>query len=999
MEITLELIESYCGGLNKEQLYLTLVKLAQMKRRTIHPIKHLRYLHILLIVILTLSNPVRSVRANSGIEALMNKRAGLMITRLHEINQIGDLSKMRAHWVDRETILWDVVQKENYTYTLHYSSQGNLEAVEDQEIPIMRADSIDEDLQSKFPHLSGYTAFKLGSEYLERVPELLKGQTAVSARDEAGRLVDATSLQIPGALDDLYPYNGPLGVSYEVNGIAIRVWAPTARTVMLHIYDTSSSESPSLTAPMEFDQANGVWTAIGGDEWTGKYYLFEVEVYVPSTGRVEKNLVTDPYSVSLGINSKKSQVIRLSADNLKPPGWDDLEKPEIDAPEDIVIYELHVRDFSAFDSTVPPTYRGTYLAFTQSNTDGVQHLKTLAAAGVTHLHLMPVFDFASVNEDPAQRTEPNNYILSNYPGSSQQQQEVITATQETDAYNWGYDPYHFTTPEGSYSTNPDGTKRIVEFRQMIQAINSMGLRVIMDVVYNHTSASGQDSKSVLDRIVPGYYHRLDKSGIVETSTCCQNTATEHHMMEKLMIDSMVTWAREYKVDGFRIDLMGHHMLSNVTKLRETLDELTIENDGVDGKAIYIYGEGWDFGEVARNARGTNASQLNIGGTGIGVFNDRLRDGARGGTPFSDPRLQGFITGLYNQPNSSEQDGLSSQKEKLLRYTDWIKLGMAGNLANFPLINAVGKIVPGAEIDYNRQLAGYTKDPQENIVYVSAHDNETLFDAVQLKAATDASIDDRVRMHNLGLSLVLLSQGVPFLHAGDEILRSKSLDRNSYNSGDWFNRLDFTYLSNNWGVGLPGGENKVRWDILRPLLADDDISPSTRNIQSSLAHTIEMLQIRKSSRLFRLRTAEEILQRVSFLNNGPNQIPGLIVMILSDKPRPDLDPGVEQIVVLINANKEEISFSDPSFKGGTLSLHPVQQESQDDRVKSSLFDPKGGTFTIPGRTSAVFVSQSFSAGEKDTFTITAGSVTLLGIIAFGAITFIKKRQALKKRLSG
>lgn len=975
---------------------ITLVKLATMKRRTFISFHYLQYLHILLIFIFSI--PIRAVGARSVTEEFIQDSVGHMITVFKEISQAGDLSKMRAHWINRETIVWDVSKESNDTYTLHYNSLGNQNLVVDQEIPLTLTESTPSDIQSKFPHLSGYTILKIGSEYLEHVPELLKGQVAVSARNEAGRLVDATSLQIPGVLDDLFPYNGPLGVSYEENGIAIRVWAPTARKVTLHLYDDSSSENPLLSEPMEFDLANGVWTATGGDEWTGKYYLFEVEVYVPATGRVEKNLVTDPYSVSLAVNSKMSQVIRLSSDNLKPPGWEDLEKPELDAPEDIVIYELHVRDFSAFDFTVPPAYRGTYLAFTQSNTDGVQHLKALAAAGVTHLHLLPVFDFASVNEDPSQRTEPNNYILSNYPGSSEQQQAVILETSETDAYNWGYDPYHFTTPEGSYSTNPDGTKRIIEFRQMIQALNSIGLRVIMDVVYNHTSASGQDSKSVLDRIVPGYYHRLDKFGAVETSTCCQNTATEHNMMEKLMIDSMVTWAREYKVDGFRIDLMGHHMLSNITNLRKALDELTIENDGVDGKAVYIYGEGWEMGEVVKNGRGTNASQQNIGGTGIGVFNDRLRDGARGGTPFGDPRLQGFITGLYNQPNSSEQDGLTRQKEKLLHYTDLIKLGMAGNLADFPLVNADGETVTGSEIDYNRQPAGYTQDPQENIVYVSAHDNETLFDAVQLKAPTDTSPSDRVRMHNLGLSLVLLSQGIPFLHAGDEILRSKSLDRNSYNSGDWFNRLDFTYLSNNWGAGLPGGENTVRWDILRPLLADDDRAASIRDIQASLAHTIEMLQIRKSSRLFRLRTAEEILQRVSFLNNGPDQIPGIIVMVLSDKPRPDLDPQLEQIVVLINATKDEVSFSDPIFKGGTLSLHPVQQESQDELVKSSRFDSKSGTLTVPGRTSAVFVSQSFTAGEKDTFAITAGSITLLGILAFSMLAFIRKRQALKKRLS-
>src|SRR5512145_2700531 len=188
---------------------------------------------------------------------------------------------------------------------------------------------------------------------------------------------------------------------------------------------------------------------------------------------------------------------------------------------------------------------------------------------------------------------------------------------------------------------------------MVQALNQAGLRVVMDVVYNHTNASGQEAKSVLDKIVPGYYHRLNADGAVETSTCCQNTATEHAMMRKLMVDSVVTWATQYKVDGFRFDLMGHHMLDDMKAVRAALDALTLENDGVDGKLIYVYGEGWDFGEVANNARGKNATQLNIAGTGIGVFNDRLRDAVKGGSPFSDPRDQGFVTGLGFTSNDNE----------------------------------------------------------------------------------------------------------------------------------------------------------------------------------------------------------------------------------------------------------------------------------------------------------------------------------------------------------
>src|ERR1043166_8613945 len=206
---------------------------------------------------------------------------------------------------------------------------------------------------------------------------------------------------------------------------------------------------------------------------------------------------------------------------------------------------------------------------------------------------------------------------------------------------------------------------------MVDSLSHLGLRVVMDVVYNHTNASGQNDKSVLDRIVPGYYHRLNADGNVETSTCCQNTATEHDMMEKLMIDSVVTWATQYKVDGFRFDLMGHHMKRNMLHLRQALDALTLEEDGVDGSSIYVYGEGWNFGEVADNARGEQATQLNMAGTGIGTFSDRLRDGVRGGGPFSGLQEQGFATGLYYDPNATNQGSAADQLERLLRYSDWI----------------------------------------------------------------------------------------------------------------------------------------------------------------------------------------------------------------------------------------------------------------------------------------------------------------------------------------
>ncbi|MDQ2693067.1 MAG: DUF3372 domain-containing protein, partial [Chloroflexota bacterium] len=413
---------------------------------------------------------------------------------------------------------------------------------------------------------------------------------------------------------------------------------------------------------------------------------------------------------------------------------------------------------------------------------------------------------------------------------------------------------------------------------------------------------------------------------------------------------VVAWAKEYKVDGFRFDLMGHHMLEDMQAVRAALDALTLEADGVDGKSIYIYGEGWDFGEVADNARGKNATQLNIPGLGIGVFNDRLRDAVRGGNPFDDVRLQGFATGLVLTNNASEQRDAEDQQIQLNNYMDWIRLGLAGNLAGYEIVRADGSTVPGRLISYNGAPAGYTADPQENIVYVSAHDNQTLFDAIQVKAPDDATLADRVRMNNLALSVVMFSQGIPFFHAGDDILRSKSFDPNSYNSGDWYNKLDWTYESNNWGVGLPI-EGTGQWEIYQPLLAEPALAPARTDIEFASAVFRELLQIRKSSKLFRLESAEQVENSVSFLNTGPEQTPGLIVMRLDDAE--DMDPVYDEIVVLFNARPEQVIFGDPSLAGKEFELHAVQQNSADPLVRESSFDPSSGEFAVPARTTAVF----------------------------------------------
>ncbi|WPB78414.1 pullulanase-type alpha-1,6-glucosidase [Archangium violaceum] len=872
----------------------------------------------------------------------------------------GDINLARAHWVTKDTLLWAPAElPESPQLELHYDTTGAMvlssTGIEGGQSISLVVDPAgpSADVKAKFPHLATYKALKIPAAELAKVPELLQGQLALSLADKDGKLVDATSVQMPGVLDTLYTYNGPLGSTWSDGVPTLRLWAPTARSVRLHVFDSADAATASHVADLSHDANTGVWSITGAADWKDKFYLYEVEVFVRSEKKVVKNLVTDPYSLSLAINSTRSQLVDLDDPALAPTGWGTLKKPLLNAPEDIVLYELHVRDFSINDSTVPAEKRGTFAAFAEKSSNGMKHLARLAGSGMTHVHLLPVFDIATINESRADQLVPAGDLVS-LPPDSQEQQAAVNAVRDADGFNWGYDPYHYTVPEGSYAVDPNGGARILEFRQMVKGLSETGLRVVMDVVYNHTNSSGQDSRSVLDRIVPGYYHRLNKdTGNVETSTCCQNTASEHAMFEKLMVDSLVTWAKYYKVDGFRFDLMGHHMKSNMVKVRAALDALTLEKDGVDGSKIYVYGEGWDFGEVVGGQRGVNATQLNMAGTGIGTFSDRLRDAVRGGGPFSGLREQGFASGLLHDPNATDQGTADAQRQKLLHYADQIRVGLAGNLRDFQHVNKAGATVKGSEVDYNGQPAGYTMDPQEVITYVSAHDNETLFDAIQLKAAPGASIEERVRMHNLALDLVLLAQGIPFIHAGDEMLRSKSLDRNSYNSGDWFNKLDFTYASNNWGVGLPpAGDNEGNWSIMGPLLANPVLKPSKEHIVSAVDHFNEMLRIRKSTAAFRQRTAADIQSKLRFHNEGPSQIPGLIVMELNDEQAED---GRTSVVVLFNASNEKQAFTLSSYKDKKMQLHPVQKGSRDARLQDAGFEAAQGVFTVPARTTAVFVN--------------------------------------------
>ena len=866
----------------------------------------------------------------------------------------GDISRARAHWVDRTTLLWPGAPASGVSYALHASPDAALRVTTagvtgGTSVPLrVDAAGMSTALRERYPYLAGATVLKLDEASDAPAREWLRGQVAVSSRATDGS-GDATGVQLPGVLDELFAWDGPLGVTWAAGVPSLRVWAPTAQKVRLQLFEAPRSPQPSAT--LDMTRERGTWTTTGTAAWKGKYYLYQVTVFTPSTSRVETVTATDPYSRGLSRNGGRSMIVDLADPALKPAGWDATVKPPLAAVEDAVVYELHVRDFSASDLTVPAAHRGTYLAFTDAG-DGTKYLRTLAAAGLTHVHLLPSFDFATVNEDRTAWQDAGE--LSALAPDSDQQQALVMAKRGRDGFNWGYDPAHYGVPEGSYATDPDGGARIVEFRRMVQSLAGNGLRVVMDVVYNHTHASGLQEFSVLDRIVPGYYQRLNADGAVENSTCCANTASEHRMMEKLVADDLVHWARDYKVDGFRFDLMGHHMMSNVEHWRAALDALTPAKDGVDGPRVLMYGEGWDFGEVAGNKRGVNATQRNLAGTGVATFNDRLRDAVRGGSPFTDRREQGFATGLFTMPGEFNRGG-DGDRVKLLDACDRIRVGLAGNLAGYTFTDRKGNANSGAALG----ATGYTAIPREAVNYVEAHDNETLWDKVMLAAPASATLAQRVRMQLLALSLPALGQGLPFFHAGGELLRSKSMDTDSYDSGDWFNRIDWTRTTNHWGMGLPGADkNRDRWPLMRPLLVRHDLVPGPAELKLCSDAFGDFLRVRRSSPLFRLHTAEDVQARVRFLNTGPAQQPGLIVMTLSDvaADRPALGSTWKRVVVLFNANPGEITFRYPVLAQWTLALHPAQAAGADPVVKQASFNRAQAAITVPGLTTAVFVGE-------------------------------------------
>ncbi|MFF1838124.1 pullulanase-type alpha-1,6-glucosidase [Streptomyces sp. NPDC058231] len=853
-----------------------------------------------------------------------------------------DLTKAEAQWIDSDTVVWKVKTTDATSQQLVYAKDGGISVVDgalsDEGRWLRLTPSALTDAQkAKYPHLKDYPAFTVDPRDRDRVREALRGQLIATQRAANGALLAATGVQSAGVLDDLYGKNAgaaALGPVFDHGRPTLSVWAPTAQTVAL--------ELDGRSVPMRRDDRTGVWSVTGTSKWTGKPYRYVVKVWAPTVQKIVTNKVTDPYSTALTTDSARSLVVNLDAPGLAPKGWSGLKKPAAVPLRDAQIQELQIRDFSIADPT--SEHPGEYLAFTDTRSDGMKHLKELADSGTSYVHLLPAFDIGTIPEKKSAQQKPA-CDLSVYAPDSEEQQACTAKAAAQDGFNWGYDPLHYTVPEGSYASDPNGTRRTVEFRQMVQGLNGAGLRTVMDVVYNHTVASGQDDKSVLDRIVPGYYQRLLDDGTVATSTCCANTAPENTMMGKLVVDSIVTWAKEYKVDGFRFDLMGHHPKANILAVRKALDALTPAKDGVDGKKIILYGEGWNFGEVADDARFVQATQKNMAGTGIATFSDRARDAVRGGSPFDeDPGVQGFASGLYTDPNSSTANGTpAEQKARLLHYQDLIKVGLTGNLADYTFTDSSGRTVKGSGIDYNGAPAGYAAVPGDALAYADAHDNESLYDALAFKLPAATSAADRARMQVLAMATATLSQGPSLSQAGTDLLRSKSLDRNSFDSGDWFNALHWDCRDGNgFGRGLPpAADNQAKWPYAKPLLASAALRPGCAQIDGASAAYQDLLTIRSTEKEFDLATAEQVQSALSFPLSGKDETPGVITMRLG------------KLVIVLNATPGTERQQIDGLAGKDYALHPVQAAGADSTVKKSSYERSSGSFTVPGRTVAVF----------------------------------------------
>ncbi len=860
------------------------------------------------------------------------------------------INDFAAHWIDSNTFTWDANFELVTSVKLHHSAtagiagdEANPDVITGTVVELTQVNLTDEQ-KAAAPLVADSAAFSADWS-VEEAKAIAKDQLVLVGYDATGLAVSATYVQADLVLDDLYTKGemdadeATLGVVYENGSIKVSVWSPTAQDLKLNIYDANKDVVSSHD--MTEDSMTGIWSYTGDASLDRQFYRLALTLYHPQNKAIEEIESTDPYSVSLSTNGEYSQFVNLSDEDLQPEGWDGHAVSTIENYEDAVIYEGHIRDFSAQDESTSVANRGKFLAFTEIDSAPMMHLQKLVANGLNTFHMLPANDIATINEDADKIIDLDSTVLAlckinseappcykglddqtlrsvfeSYSPFTNEVALLTEAMRNTDSFNWGYDPKHFNVPDGIYASNPDGVTRIKEMRAMIKSLHDIGLRVVLDVVYNHTNSSGLWDNSVLDKFVPGYYHSRDvTTGAVQNSTCCSDTALEHRMMDKLMVDSLKQWTEQYQFDGFRFDIMSQASKTQMLAARDAVKAIDPDN--------HFYGEGWYKG-----SRGfERADQENMAGTEIATFNDRLRDGIRNAT-------------LFN--NESDSDYSFEQQ-------DIVKLGMAGTLTDYVLKNFNGTDATGSAFGM------YAKDPADVINYISKHDNETLWDNLQFKLKPEMANSERVRAQNISQSIVLLSQGIPFLQMGGDFLRSKSLDRNTYDAGDWYNLVDFTFEINNWNKGLPLDKGGRDDNLLVSLASSPSITVSMTDILFASNVFNEFLSIRSNSGLFRLTTATDIIDRVGFHNIGKNQTQGLIVMSIDDGTNfTDIDANYDAIVVVVNGSDSEQIHTIASANG--FSLHPLLMDSVDGTVASASFEQgtDEGSFTVPALTTAVFV---------------------------------------------
>jgi pullulanase len=627
-----------------------------------------------------------------------------------------------------------------------------------------------------------------------------------------------------------------LGLRYLPNKSVFKIWAPTANEAQILFYEKDKGGTPVMTRTLK-KGLKGIWELTIKKDIKGLYYTFQVRI-----GETWMGETADPYAKAVGVNGLRAQVVDMAETN--PEGWENDKRPPLESFNDIVIYELHVRDFSIHPNAGMKN-RGKYLAFTEKGTlspeglsTGVDHLVDL---GITHVHLLPVYDFLSVDE----------------------------SRLHEEKFNWGYDPQHYNVPEGSYATNPsDGATRIREFKQMVKALHDAGIRVVMDVVYNHTGAT---ELSVFNQLVPGYYYRQNEAGGFSNASGCGNeTASDRPMMRKLIVESAKYWASEYHIDGFRFDLMGIHDIETMNEVSTVLHKLH--------PSIFIYGEGWTAGDSPYPSEKRALKHQTMQLEQVAAFSDDVRDAIKGHV--FQPEQKGFVSGL---PGLEES----------------IKFGVVAATTH-PQVNY-------EQVNYSK--APWAKTPAQAITYASCHDNHTLWDRFSI-SCPEATEADRIQMNKLAAAIVMTCQGVSFIHAGEEMLRSKYGAENSFNLPDSINRIDWS----------------------RKFLYRDVFQ-----------YYKGLIALRKAHPAFRLRTVEDIQKHLQFIDIQENNVVGYL---LKDHAGGD---AWKEILVLFNGNATAKSVQVPEQQY-TLVVDGQQVNP------GGITSRKTGMIEVPPRTAMVWYAQ-------------------------------------------